>query len=340
LADAVGCESCHGPAEAWRTVHYQGWWKGLDADRKWREYGLFLTKDLSRRIELCASCHVGSPDKDVNHDLIAAGHPRLTFEYTAYHHLLPRHWREPHEQTPPAAGARADWEARTWLLGQAVTARAALDLLHARAAHAGEKTHPWPEFSEYGCYACHHDLQGDDSWRRSRTYGGLKPGSLPWGTWPLPAVDALARNAADLRLAPASPARPLVELMARPYPPPQAVAAESEKLRTAVGQWEKALADAARPPLTAARVRSLFRRQIGNGDIPDWESATQTYLGLAALYVGLGELDSTARTAARDQAVLGLRQPLRFPARLDSPRDFRPTSFRDRLRGLEPLFKD
>jgi hypothetical protein len=339
LSDGVGCESCHGPSEAWRTVHYQGWWKDLDADRKWREFGLFPAKNLSRRMELCTSCHVGSPDKDVNHDLIAAGHPRLLFEYSAYHHLLPRHWREPHEQTPRAADA--DWEARTYLVGQAGTAKAALDLLQARAAHAGEKTHPWPEFSEYGCYACHHDLQGDDSWRRSRTYEeGLKPGSLPWGTWPLPAVDALAKNRADLGLVPASTARPLVELMARLYPPPQAVAAEAEKLRTTLGQWEAALADRTRPLLTAAQVRTLLRDLIARGYIPDWESATQTYLGLTALYVGLGDLDPTARTAARRQAVLGLREPLRFPLRLDSPRDFRPAAFRDRLRTLEPLFKD
>ena len=57
LADGVGCESCHGPSEKWRTTHYQASWKALDADTKFRD-GLFPTKDLARRIGRCAECHV------------------------------------------------------------------------------------------------------------------------------------------------------------------------------------------------------------------------------------------------------------------------------------------
>src|SRR5947209_12736891 len=176
LADGVGCESCHGPAEKWRTEHYKTSWKGLSADEK-ANYDFFPTKDLGRRMEKCAECHVGNADKDVNHDLIAAGHPRLNFEYTAYHHLLtPRHWQEPHERSRTPS----DWEAKAWSLGQAATAKAAAELTAARAKLAGQPTHPWPEFTEYGCFACHHDLkpgESGSSWRQHPRYAGTAPGS-------------------------------------------------------------------------------------------------------------------------------------------------------------------
>ena len=55
-----------------------------------------------------------------------------------------------------------DYYARLWLLGQAVTSHAAVDLLVSRAEGSlvpPEKTgKPWPEFAEYACYACHKNL--------------------------------------------------------------------------------------------------------------------------------------------------------------------------------------
>ena len=80
--------------------------------------------------EVCAGCHVGAPARDglpardVNHDLIAAGHPRLNFEFSAYLANMPHHWRDDVDRD-----AAADFPARAWAVGQVVTARAALDLL-------------------------------------------------------------------------------------------------------------------------------------------------------------------------------------------------------------------
>ena len=34
----------------------------------------------------------------MNHDLVAAGHPRLNFEYASYLAAYPKHWKEPHER--------------------------------------------------------------------------------------------------------------------------------------------------------------------------------------------------------------------------------------------------
>ena len=55
---------------------------------------------VATRVMICAGCRVGSPEergipiRDVTHDLIAAGHPRLNFDYATYVRSLPPHWTE------------------------------------------------------------------------------------------------------------------------------------------------------------------------------------------------------------------------------------------------------
>ena len=52
------------------------------------------------------------------------------------------------------------------------------------AHRAGDAEAPWPELSEYDCFACHHDL-ADPSWRQQEfaAAAGAKPGAVPWGSW-------------------------------------------------------------------------------------------------------------------------------------------------------------
>jgi hypothetical protein len=39
----------------------------------------------------------------------------------------------------------------------------------------------WPEYSEFECYACHHNLvAADRSWRQRAGYSDRKPGDAPW----------------------------------------------------------------------------------------------------------------------------------------------------------------
>src|SRR5205823_4697135 len=145
-ARGVGCESCHGPAERWLTAHYQDEFKTLTRREKAEPYGLYPTKGLAFRAALCASFHVGDAGREVDHDLIAAGHPRLAFEYTGYHHnpKYSRHWRE--------TGYGPDFDARAWAIGQVACARSAAELL---AARARSPDRPWPELAEASCLPRH-----------------------------------------------------------------------------------------------------------------------------------------------------------------------------------------
>lgn len=177
--DGVGCESCHGAAQDWLTPHYRANWK--DADKQ--ALGLAHTKSLAGRANVCVKCHVGTPDANVDHDLIAAGHPALRFEFATYFANLPPHWDVAKDKRANSTnGAKAiDFEARAWVIGQLAAAESALNLLAHRADPASAK--PWPELAEFDCFACHHDLQ-NGAWRQTKQrVGARRPGSLVWNSW-------------------------------------------------------------------------------------------------------------------------------------------------------------
>src|SRR5262249_3518407 len=92
----VSCEACHGPANGSKP-----WLAEHTAAEKWRNrlkfadkesYGFYDLSDPKRQAVICAGCHVGAakdekelfPARDCNHDIMAAGHPRLNFELASF----------------------------------------------------------------------------------------------------------------------------------------------------------------------------------------------------------------------------------------------------------------
>ncbi|MFM2012039.1 MAG: hypothetical protein RLZZ396_823 [Planctomycetota bacterium] len=149
LAEGVGCESCHGPSELWRDSHYQG---SFSVSESIEKRGLVNSKSEIVRAKTCTLCHVGGPDRDMNHDIIAAGHPALYFDYGTYLKAYPKHWRE-------NAADPVKQSLERWLIGQVAKADSELELLNSRI----RKTHPhstWPEFSNYQCTSCHQNITG------------------------------------------------------------------------------------------------------------------------------------------------------------------------------------
>jgi hypothetical protein len=175
LEDGVGCEACHGAASSWIDRHHRPEWQTLTAAEKRDEFGMRDVRSIDGRVRTCVRCHVGTPDAEVNHDLIAAGHPRLAFEFTGYHALMPHHWDD-RKDRDPAHGGRSDFEKQAWLEGQLVTLETSLDLLKHRL------TEKRVELAEFDCYACHHDLALVGK-KQDRTFAERRPGELPWNTW-------------------------------------------------------------------------------------------------------------------------------------------------------------
>lgn len=152
-AEGVGCEGCHGNAAGWVGPHTT-WTKDARAAESAR-HRMARLADLGERALTCAGCHVGAPAdpaagrpvaRDMNHDMIAAGHPRLAFDFADALNRLPKHWDE---EAPPA-----DFHARAWLVGRVAQAEAACRLTAHRAAAADL----WPEFAEFACGSCHRPI--------------------------------------------------------------------------------------------------------------------------------------------------------------------------------------
>ncbi len=163
VAEGVSCENCHGPASAWLGPHIQPTAKHADMVR----LGLVDNNDLTTRQARCLTCHLGAPGLDVDHELIAAGHPDLLFELDSYTAIEPPHWVE--KDKDPLFGMKA------WAVGQAVQLRASMERVARRA-----KSGPWPEYSEMDCITCHHALTGPESWRQKEGYGDHFPGDAPY----------------------------------------------------------------------------------------------------------------------------------------------------------------
>jgi len=165
LGDGVSCENCHGPASGWLGPHTTKDWP----HEKSVQFGMYDTRRLDLRAEKCLTCHLGTAEKFVDHEMIAAGHPDLTFELGVFTSAMPPHWKMPEQNDP--------WrQVQAWGVGQAVQLRESLHRLARRASGP-----VWPEYAELDCFACHHKLTApEDSWRQERGYPGRRSGNPPW----------------------------------------------------------------------------------------------------------------------------------------------------------------
>jgi len=162
--EGVSCEACHGPATGWLGYHVT---REATHDESVRR-GMYDTKDVVKRTEKCLTCHLGTSDKSVDHEMIAAGHPDLVFELEAFSAAMPRHWKD-------TAATDLDTPVRTFAVGQLTHLRASLDRLARRV-----KGPVWPEYAELDCFACHHSLtRPEDSWRQAQGYEHRARPGLP-----------------------------------------------------------------------------------------------------------------------------------------------------------------
>jgi hypothetical protein len=260
--DGIQCETCHGPASGWRNEHAEEGWTHEQSVAR----GMIDLRALNARGTLCTGCHVGNGKKEVDHELIASGHPVLAFELDNYTESMPPHW------TP----GRETHGVRAWSVGQVVKFRQSLDNL-ARHARGDE----WPEFSDMSCYNCHHALKSSGA-RQERGWpdrAGLPAWSPQhWGMLRLliGRVSTQSRDELD----------PLVRTLARGVSrmnDPNAVAANADRARRIV--------DALIPRVDAMRwsdadVRSLMSAITSDREFilhSDVHAAEQAALSLQSL---------------------------------------------------------
>ncbi|PYU68457.1 MAG: hypothetical protein DMG49_16020 [Acidobacteria bacterium] len=331
ISEGVSCENCHGPASAWLGPHTTKSWP----HQKSVALGMHDTRDVIHRTEKCLECHLGTKNKFVDHEMIAAGHPDLYFELESFSAVMPRHWKTPRESEPGKPAEDAAWVGmREWSAGQAVQLRAAMERLTWRAkGERFDKQDVWPEYSELSCFACHHALgPAKDSWRQEHGYAGRRPGDPPWNSSRYAVFRLLAKqidsaNAQELdrqvlavsdQMSKLNPDRNAVALAASAAVPlAQRIA---ERLLTM--QYHQAV---------ALRMLERISDDAENIALADERAAEQAVLALDALYIAYSK-DAKPGNAAEVRAAIN-----ELFGQLENPSAYNADQFASSLRRVHTL---
>ena len=323
LSEGVSCENCHGPAAAWLGPHTERDW----THQKSLAAGMYDTRDLTKRSEKCLSCHLGSEEKSVDHEMIAAGHPDLYFELDSFSAVMPRHWREPGE----TENSDRWYDVRELTTGQGVQLRQSLLRL---ASRTRGKT--WPEYSELQCYACHHNLtQPQDSWRQARGYPGRRPGDPPWNAsrytiFHEVVVQVDADSAARLD----SELSHLAQLMSQLNPDRDAVAASANSSAKLVADLSVKANSAVGDSTSTLRLLQKISGDADNISGQGEHSAAQAAMAIQSLFVAYERNEKLPRSSEIRAAITALFQELQNPSAYD------PARFASRLRQVNALLHE
>lgn len=157
IQNGVSCEVCHGPAEKWLMPH------ATPKEKNWHHEqsvatGMIDLRDLPAWAASCASCHL-----QIEHDMVAAGHPRLHFELVDYNARTGAHWKtEKHPSMAP------DFDQRAWTVGQAVSFAEALRNLGRHLKDGAKEELSKQALEQAAAYA-----------RNLKHVGGFTPAEIP-----------------------------------------------------------------------------------------------------------------------------------------------------------------
>jgi len=153
VSDGVGCETCHGGASGWLATHYA---VGASHQRN-VSMGMTPLENPKARAAVCLDCHFGSAEDGqfVNHRIMAAGHPRISFELDLFSTLQQHH----NDDGDYVARKGRTSNVRFWAVGQAMALERALGLYqNARRGQEGV----FPEFYFFDCHTCHRRIYDKD----------------------------------------------------------------------------------------------------------------------------------------------------------------------------------
>ncbi|PIV36994.1 MAG: hypothetical protein COS34_00425 [Lysobacterales bacterium CG02_land_8_20_14_3_00_62_12] len=276
LSDGVGCEACHGGAGEWIKSHAERDVAHADNIAK----GLARTEDPAVRAQLCLSCHYGTAEKFAGHELMAAGHPRLSFELATYTANQPAHYQVDADYLQ-RKGNRAN--ASIWAQGLIASVRAQLTLIQS-ARFGGNGV--FPELAFFDCHACHHPMN-ELRWSPLPLHQGLAPGAIRLNDGNLALLVALAETLSPVRGAAIERAgnalhRASQQDLAAVRGKAAALQSELDSLQTEVAARTFAEAD-------LRQLRSLLLSRATVGRFADFVAAEQAFLAVETLSLELGD---------------------------------------------------
>lgn len=316
-SDGIGCEACHGGAARWIDVHKTGNRQASLAA------GLVPLNDPAVRASVCLDCHFGSADggQFVTHRIMAAGHPRISFELDLFSTLQQHH----DEDGDYVRRKGRNDSARVWATGQAMALDRALSLF----SNPGLGTEgAFPEFYFLDCHSCHRRIYDSEQFSPTMVDNPARP--IPLGMPPFNDENMIMLTAAARVAAPGQA---------------QNFEAASRAFHAAFGKDRgSAVAAAGRLRTSAQGLAGAFRSasfgraqtfamidMIGSNAISprftDYEGSVQAVMAIDTLLnalVNAGDVPQGSAAAVRvqiNQAYAAVRDP----------NDYRPLAFRRAL---------
>ena len=318
-SDGVGCEACHGPASGWLQAHYA---VGANHARN-VSLGLTPLDDPKARANNCLDCHFGSADKGqfVDHRIMAAGHPRISFELDLFSTLQAHHDEDPDYVRRKGATNSVQF----WAVGQALALERSLNLF---AKPGLGTTGMFPEFYFYDCHSCHRRIFDEASARPSKLNNPGRPipaGFPPYNDENIIMLSAAVKVAAP-DLAGQFEARSKAFHAAMTQGRGPAVEAANRLRQTA-----NALADRfSRASFSRAQTFQIMETIVGQAISPrftDYEGSVQAVMAVDTLLNGLvnsGQVSESAAESLRGQINVAY-------AAVAEPNGYNPVQFRRAL---------
>lgn len=323
LTDGVGCESCHGPSggSGWLAEHY-----ALPATHASNiAAGLTALDRPAVRAGVCLDCHYGSskPGQFVTHAMMAAGHPRISFELDLFsalqqHHNIDADYLRRKSAPDPV---------RFWAVGQAEAVRRSTNLF-AQPRFASEGA--FPQLYFFDCHSCHRTIADGPS--RKLTFEANPARPIPFGNPPFNDENMIMLSAVAGALVPG----------------------EAGAFQAAARDFHKALGTGSAEARTAAQALSaraaalsdaLSARTYGNSDafrviaIIAGEATTPRFTDYAGSVQAVMAIDTLLNALVREGrvtqgAAAGIRGDIaRAYKAVEEPNAYRPADFRAALKS-------
>lgn len=316
--DGVGCEACHGAAGGWIASHY-----AVGANHAGNVAAGMIPLDRPQaRAAVCLDCHFGShrPGQFVDHRIMAAGHPRISFELDLFSSMQAHH----DEDADYARRKGRTDSLKFWAVGQAMAVERALTLYAGVKGSEGS----FPEFYFFDCQSCHRRIY--DQAERTKTWEANPGRPIPAGMPPFNDENMIMLSAAARVMAPGAAAR--FDADSKAFH-----AAIASDRRAAIGaagrlaQSAAALASGFAGARTSGDMAFAIVSEIAGGAISprftDYEGSVQAVMAIDTL---LSSMVKSGRVTIG--AAAGIRADVnRAYAAVKEPNSYQPAAFRSAL---------
>jgi hypothetical protein len=322
LSDGVGCESCHGASGgSWLAEHY-----ALPATHASNvAAGLIPLDNPKTRANVCLDCHYGSdkPGQFVTHAMMAAGHPRVSFELDLFSAL-----QQHHDLDADYAQRKGNPSSvRFWAVGQAEAVRRATGLF-AQPKFAMEGA--FPQFYFYDCHSCHRTIS--DGPARKLTFETNPARPIPFGNPPFNDENIIMLSAVAGALVPGEAGA--FQAASRDFhramgTSPGEARAAAQTLSLRAGRLSDALSGRGYANADAFKIIGVIAGAATTPRFTDYAGSVQAVMAVDTLLNALVREGRVTRGAAA-----GIRADIaRAYKAVDEPNAYRPAEFRSALKS-------